>query len=93
MLERPGGTAQARAKFNSLYKNCQRSKWLIASDAVPVCCGRDGYSFGANTHGEDLGRICPGDWSHGDSKTTHKEVGANDDALRNGVMIVDNPNT
>lgn len=58
----------------------------------PVCCCRDGYSFSPHTHGENLGRIGPGDRADGDGEAADAQVRAHDNSFRDGTVTSYDPN-
>ena len=60
---------------------------------APVGSGGERDGFGTDTHGEDLSGVGPRYGSHRDGETAHEEVRADDNTLRDRVVIVDNPYT
>ena len=57
----------------------------------PVRRGRDGDGLGAHAHREDLRGVRPRDGAHGDGEGADEEVGADDDALGDALVVVDDP--
>ena len=59
----------------------------------PVRRGRDGDGLGPHAHREDLCGVRPRDGAHGDGEGADEEVGADDDALGDALVVVDDPDT
>ena len=60
---------------------------------VPVGCGRDRYGLSTDTHRVDLSGVRPRDRAHRNGEAAYEEIGADNDALRDALVTVDNPNT
>jgi len=58
----------------------------------PVTHGRDGDGLGADSHGEDLGGVSPGDGTNERREGADAEIGADDDGICSALVANNNPN-
>ena len=60
---------------------------------TPIGGGRDRHGLSTDTHRVDLSGVRPRDRAHGNGEAAPEEIGADNDALRDALVTVDNPNT
>lgn len=58
---------------------------------LPICGSGERNRLSTNPHRENLGRVGPGYWSHGDGERADEEIRTNDNTLGDRIVAVDNP--